>query len=244
MTRSRPMTFLAGAAVIPLAALAVAGCGGGASASTKHPKTTTATTARAAAVRVANSRLGKILVDSRGHTLYLFKKDSGKKSACFGACATFWPPLRASGKPTVGSGASASLIGTTTRSDGAPQVIYNGHPLYRFTKDKKPGDTNGEGLSAFGGRWFAVSPAGKQVSPKTSRKTVSRQAPTSAGSSGAAPPATTPPPPPAPAPAPRPAAPPAPQPSPPSQSNGIPQNGGGDGDADNNGGPSDGDGNV
>jgi predicted lipoprotein with Yx(FWY)xxD motif len=237
MTRSRPMTFFAGAAAIPLAALAVAGCGGGASASTKHPKTATA---RVAAVRVANSRLGKILVDSHGHTLYLFKKDSGKKSACFGACATFWPPLRANGKPIVGSGASASLIGTTTRSDGAPQVTYNGHPLYRFAQDKKPGDTKGEGLSAFGGHWFALSPAGKQVSPKT----VSRQASTSAGGSGAAPPATTPPPPPAPAPAPRSVAPPAPQPSPPSQSNGIPQNGGGDGDADNNGGPDDGDGGV
>ena len=111
MTRSRPMTLLAGAAVIPLAALAAAGCGGGggANASAKPPKTTTI--ARVAAVRVANSRLGKILVDSHGHTLYLFKKDSGSKSACVGACATFWPPLRTNGKPTVGSGASAALIG-------------------------------------------------------------------------------------------------------------------------------------
>jgi predicted lipoprotein with Yx(FWY)xxD motif len=242
MTRSRPMTFLAGTAVIPLAALVVAGCGGGggASASAKPPKTTTI--ARVAAVRVANSRLGKILVDSQGHTLYLFKKDSGRKSACFGACATFWPPLRTNGKPTVGTGASASLIGTTARSDGAAQVTYNGHPLYRFAKDKKPGDTKGEGLTAFGGRWFVVSAAGNQVSPKP----VSHQASTSGASSGAATPAPTPPPAapaPAPAPAPQPA-PPAPQASPPSQGNGIPQNGGGDGDADNNGGPSDGDGNV
>jgi predicted lipoprotein with Yx(FWY)xxD motif len=168
MTRSRPMTFLAGAAAIPLAALVVAGGGsssGSAKASTAPPKPTSVS-ARTPTVRVANSRLGRILVDSRGHTLYLFKKDLGKRSACFGACATFWPPLRVSGKPTVGSGARASLIGTTTRSDGARQVTFNGHPLYRFAQDKKPGDTNGEGVNAFGGRWFAVSPTGKQVAAR------------------------------------------------------------------------------
>jgi predicted lipoprotein with Yx(FWY)xxD motif len=248
MTRSRPMTFLAGAAVIPLAALVVAGCGGGgggASASTTPPKTTSPISARGAVVRVANSRLGKILVDSQGRTLYLFQKDSGKKSACTGPCAAAWPPLRANGKPTVGSGAKASLVGTTTRSDGGPQVTYNGHPLYTFVKDKKAGDTNGEGKTAFGGRWYAVSPTGKPVLPKT----VSHQASTSssgqASTSSNAPPAQTSPPPAAqPAPPPPPAAAPAPQPSPPSSGNGIPQNGGGDGDADNNGGPSDGDGGV
>src|SRR5689334_8413461 len=151
MTRSRPMNILAGAAVIPLAALAAAGCGGGGgtSASAKPPKNTTI--ARVAAVRVANSRLGKILVDSQGRTLYLFQKDSGTKSACTGACATAWPPLTTTGKPTVGSGASASLIGTIARSGGAAQVTYNGHPLYLFVMDKKPGDTNGEGKTAFGG---------------------------------------------------------------------------------------------
>jgi predicted lipoprotein with Yx(FWY)xxD motif len=167
MTRSTPIRFLAGTAVIPLVALVVAGGGGSGSAkaSTAPPKTTSVS-ARTATVRVANSRLGKILVDSRGHTLYLFRKDSGKRSACFGACATFWPPLRVNGKPTVGSGARASLIGTTTRSDGARQVTYNGHPLYRFSQDKKPGNTNGEGVNAFGGRWFAVSTSGKQVAAR------------------------------------------------------------------------------
>jgi predicted lipoprotein with Yx(FWY)xxD motif len=225
--------------VIPLAALVVAGCGGGggnAKASAAPPKTTTVS-ARTATVRVANSRLGKILVDSRGHTLYLFKRDSGKKSACFGACATFWPPLRANGKPTVGGGARASLVGTTARSDGARQVTYNGHPLYRFAQDKKPGDTNGEGVNAFGGRWFVVSASGKQVTRQASK---SRSVAATARPQPA-PPAAPQPTQPAPPPPPPPAAAPAPQPS---NSNGIPQNGGGDGDADNNGGPSDGDGGV
>jgi predicted lipoprotein with Yx(FWY)xxD motif len=176
-----------------------------------------------------NGKLGKILVDSRGRTLYLFKKDSRTKSACSGACASAWPPLRTSGKPTAGSGAKASLLGTIKRSDGKPQVTYHGHPLYTFVMDKKSGETNGEGLNAFGALWFVVSPAGKQVSGKPSSSG------SGSSSSGAAAPA-----------APKPAAPkpsPAPKKSPP-KSNGIPQNNGGDQDADNNGGPSDGDGNV
>ncbi len=170
MSRSRPITFLAGAAAVPLVALAVAGCGGdGGNASASAPPSKTAS-GTAATVAVANGGLGKILVDSQGRTLYLFKKDSGTRSACFGACAIAWPPLRANGKPTVGSGASASMVGTTTRSDGKPQVTYNGHPLYLYQGDSTAGDTNGQGITAFGGAWFAVSPAGNQVSgqPSTS----------------------------------------------------------------------------
>src|SRR3954447_18752200 len=125
MTRSRFIAFVAGAAVAALTALSVAACGsgGGASASTAPPKTTTG---RPAMVGIANAAaLGKVLVDSQGRTLYLFQKDSGTQSACAGACAKAWPPLRASGKPRVGTGANASLVATTPRSVGRPQVIYN-----------------------------------------------------------------------------------------------------------------------
>jgi predicted lipoprotein with Yx(FWY)xxD motif len=234
MTSRKPFTLLGTAAVIPLAALAVAGCGSGSgSANASTQPTTTAhrtTVARhVPTVHVATTRLGKVLVNSRGRTLYLFTKDSGTKSACSGACATAWPPLRASGKPTAGSGARASLLRTTAHS----QVTYNRHPLYTFIKDTKAGQTNGEGVTAFGGHWFAVSPAGKQVSPPSTSRNGSSPAPAPAAPAPAAP---------APAPAPAPAAP-APQPSPPAN-NGIPQNNGGDGDADNNGGPSDGDGGI
>ena len=75
------------------------------------------------------------------------------RSACSGACAGAWPPVRADGKPTVGEGANASLVGTTTRSDGAPQVAYNGHPPYLYQGDQQPGDTSGQGLTMFGGGW-------------------------------------------------------------------------------------------
>jgi predicted lipoprotein with Yx(FWY)xxD motif len=225
VTRSRPITILAGAALLPLIALAVAACGGGSTTATSQaPKPAASQTPKTAApqsatLRVAKTGLGRVLVDSRGRTLYLFTKDSGTNSACSGACATAWPPLHASGNTTVGGGAKASLVGTTRRSNGQPQVTYNGQPLYTFIMDKKPGDTHGEGVTAFGGSWFAVSPAGKQVSSRPSRA-------------------------PAPAPAATPAPTSTPAPTPPPASNGIPQNNGGDHDSDNNGGPDDGDGGV
>jgi len=166
MTRSKPITFVAAAAVVSLAALALAACGGGSSNNaTASAKPPTTASGRPATVGVENNgNLGKILVDSRGDTLYLFQKDSGTKSACTGACASAWPPLRASGKPVVGTGATASMVATTPRSDGKPQVTYNGHPLYTYSGDQQPGDTNGQGLTAFGAAWFAVSPAGDMVS--------------------------------------------------------------------------------
>jgi predicted lipoprotein with Yx(FWY)xxD motif len=78
--------------------------------------------------------------------------------------AAAWPPLRATGKPTVGSGANPSLVGSTARSDGKPQVTYNGHPVYLYAGDQKPGDTNGQGINGFGARWFALSSGGTQIS--------------------------------------------------------------------------------
>jgi predicted lipoprotein with Yx(FWY)xxD motif len=166
MTRRSPINFLAGAAAVPIVALAVAGCGGGSSGATASAPPAPAKTASgsSATIGVANTGLGSILVDSQGRTVYLFQKDTGTKSACSGACAAAWPPVLATGKPTVGSGLKASLVGTSRRSDGASQVTYNGHPVYRFVKDQKPGDTTGQGVNAFGGGWFALSAAGTQVS--------------------------------------------------------------------------------
>jgi len=169
MTRSKHITLLAGAAAVPLVALALAGCGGSTSATPAAgapPKTTSGQSATLAAQNEGD--LGTILVDAQGRTLYMFQKDSGAKSACYGACASEWPPLRASGKPTAGSGVSAPGIATRSRSDGKPQVTYNGHPLYLFSGDQRPGDTAGQGLTDFGGSWYALSAAGNQVSAQTS----------------------------------------------------------------------------
>jgi predicted lipoprotein with Yx(FWY)xxD motif len=114
-------------------------------------------------VRVHQSKLGRILVDGRGRTLYVFAKDARGTSKCYGACAVYWPPLIASGKVRATAGAKASLLATTMRRDGRRQVTYKGHPLYRFFQDTKAGQTNGEGLTDFGGEWDAVSPTGARV---------------------------------------------------------------------------------
>jgi predicted lipoprotein with Yx(FWY)xxD motif len=251
MTRRRPITFLAGTAVIPLAALAVAACGGGGGgAATASPppaqSKTTTTPTQIATVRVASSRLGRILVDSAGRTLYLFKADTRTGSACSGACAVAWPPLRTGGAPVVVGGAGAALLGTIPRSDGARQVAYNGHPLYLFVKDHRPGEVNGQGATAFGAAWFAVSAAGNQISsrPAGNRARLSSSRPAAPPAAPAAKPqsASKPVPQLAPKSTPKPA-PPVAKPAP-TANNGIPQNNGGDSDSDNNGGPSDGDGNV
>jgi predicted lipoprotein with Yx(FWY)xxD motif len=146
--------MVATAASVPLAALAIA-CGGG-SDTPRPPKTASGRPATSGLEPTGG--LGKVLVDSRGRTVYLFRKDSRSKSAC----APAWPPVRAQGIP--GPGLSGAKLTTTARSDGAPQLLYNGHPLSRYTGDAKPGDTNGQRVTAFGAAWFAVSGSRQVVS--------------------------------------------------------------------------------
>jgi len=164
------ITVLIGVATSVAAVVIAAGCGssanGSAYSSGSYSAAAVASAHRAtggARVGVASSQLGRILVDSKGHTLYLFEKDKNRRSACYGPCATYWPPLLTHGKPVARAGAKQSLLGTTRRSNGSQQVTYSGHPLYRFALDRKPGQTSGEGLQDFGGGWDAVSPAGKKV---------------------------------------------------------------------------------
>ncbi len=128
-----------------------------------HPGASHAASAKGPLVSTASTSLGKILVDSRGHTLYLFEKDKHGKSSCTGACASFWPPLIAAAKPRAAGSAKASLLGTTKRADGRMQVTYNHHPVYTFAQDTKKGQTRGEGVDAFGAEWYAISPAGAKV---------------------------------------------------------------------------------
>jgi len=118
-------------------------------------------------VKVGPSSLGRILVDAHGKTLYLWAHDKGAKSTCNGDCAEYWPPLLTNGKPLASGGARTSLLGTTRRSDGRIQVTYAGHPLYSFVQDRKPGQTTGEALTGFGGRWDPVSAAGTAVRKRT-----------------------------------------------------------------------------
>jgi predicted lipoprotein with Yx(FWY)xxD motif len=161
LSHRRALTLL-GPVAVALTAAALAGCGGGGGSSSQAQSGAPTTT-----ISVGTTGVGDVLMDAQTHrTVYLFKKDTGPSSACSGACAHNWPPVRATGTPAVGGGAKASLIGTIKRSDGAPQVTYNGHPLYLFVGDNTANATNGQAVTAFGAPWFAVSPAGNAVTKR------------------------------------------------------------------------------
>jgi len=107
-------------------------------------------------------KLGKMVTDSAGFTLYRFDKDTAEppKSACDGDCATTWPPVPAEGA-SAATGIDKSLLGEVTRADGTKQLTIAGWPQYRYAKDTKAGDTNGQGV---GGTWYASAPDGKKAS--------------------------------------------------------------------------------
>ena len=249
MTRSRPITFLASAAVIPLSR---SGRRGLRRWRHRHRVATAGAVEDHDHTRPDGDRPGceqppgtdpgrlhrphPVPVQGRlGHDQRVLGRVRGRVAA-----------TATGGKPAVAGGANAALSSARLlRSDGGRQVTYNGHPLYLFVKDHKPGDINGQGLTAFGAAWFAVSPAGNQISSHATGHGGGSSS--SRPAAPAAPPAAKPQPAPKPAPQPAPKSvpkppPPVAKPAPPA--NGIPQNNGGDGDSDNNGGPSDGDGNV
>lgn len=167
---NRTMTAVAALALV--AALAIAGCGSssnsggayGGGQSTKSTSTESSGSEAAAIVAVASvPKLGRILVDSEGFTLYDFHKDKGGKSACYGACASVWPPLTTEGAPQADEGAATSKLGTTERKDGTTQVTYAGHPLYTYTADTKPGEANGNDFDSYGAEWYALLPSGEEA---------------------------------------------------------------------------------
>ena len=167
----RPFALLAPAAAAVLATAACASsspyAAAPSSAASPVPSASPVAVSPAATgiqIKVGSSRLGQILVDSNGRTVYLFLADSGATSSCnSAACVQYWPPVLTAGAPVAGSGADAALLGTTQRQDGRTQVTYAGHPLYYFITDKKPGDVTGQGINAFGALWYVVAPSGTQI---------------------------------------------------------------------------------
>ena len=157
----RKITLFIVAAALSGAALVAAAFGDTISASPLHAS-------NGALVALRSTALGNVLVDARGRTLYLFEKDRHGRSACFGACAAYWPPLLSTAKPRPGRGVHAALLGVTKRTNGKRQVTYAGHPLYTFIADTKAGQTNGEGLTNFGGVWDAIAASGRAVEPTAS----------------------------------------------------------------------------
>lgn len=143
---------------LAVAAVAAAGITTGvATAASKSPT-------KPATVKVRSTKLGKVLTNGSGVTLYLFEADKKGRSACNGRCTANWPPLLTKGKPHAGSGARSSRLGTIRRTDGTTQVTYGGHPVYTFVMDhKKPGSVAGQGVKAFGAEWYVLGANGKKI---------------------------------------------------------------------------------
>jgi predicted lipoprotein with Yx(FWY)xxD motif len=163
-------------AVIGAALLAACGSTSGASPASSSSD--------GAALSVIQDGSTSVLADASGHAIYLLTSDPSGASTCNGACATAWPPMPA-GSTTVPSGVTASL-GTTTRSDGSSQLTVDGHPVYTFQGDSAPDTVTGEGITSFGGTWYALSPSGAEVTslaaaPATGGATNSAPATSSGG---------------------------------------------------------------
>lgn len=124
---------------------------------TGTPLAVPVTGAGAMVAMTTSATFGPILVDGQGMTLYVFEKDTANTSSCYGQCESNWPPLLTTDAPVAGDGVQASLLGTTGRTDGSMQVTYDGRPLYRYDRDKQPGDMAGQGV---GNVWFVIAPDG------------------------------------------------------------------------------------
>jgi len=206
---------LVGILVVIVLGAAACGGGGGADASggthkakkNVHVAAPAAPSTAAATVMIANSPLGKILVDAQGHTLYEYDHDTATTSTCTGACATLWPALLVSGTPHAGTGADAAKLGVLSTAAGS-EVTYSGHPLHTFANDHAAGDATGQG---FGGVWWVVGADGQKIT--TPNPTTATVPTTTAPSTPAAGPAETPPPSAAPETAPPATSPPAPEPT-------------------------------
>lgn len=150
------------------AGAALAACGSSAPSANRSTTTSSAPshssgTSPATVQTAKSSAFGTILVDSSGQTLYMLTADSPTSPACTASCLDIWLPLKSPAAPRAGSGVSASLLATVTRTDGTRQVSYNGHLLYTFSGDSAKGQVKGEGIASFGGTWYVLDAAGSPV---------------------------------------------------------------------------------
>jgi predicted lipoprotein with Yx(FWY)xxD motif len=178
------------------ALVALAACGSNSSTPTSTGTTPPASTSgsgsstsnmnpTAAGIKTASTSVGTVLVDAQGYTLYWYAPDTSTTSNCNGSCVTYWPPVIASGTPTLASGVSLpKQLGTIKRSNGELQATYDGHPLYTFASDKAPGQVTGNDLNASGGLWYAMTPSGAKATSSSSGSGGSSPSPSSGGGGG------------------------------------------------------------
>jgi predicted lipoprotein with Yx(FWY)xxD motif len=180
-----PAGTSAAAAPAPSSAAGVAPAAAGASAAG------TVAPAVGVSVDVKMGPLGKYLTDATGKTLYIYTPDTSSASSCYGECIANWPAFVTNGAPQAGADVTASLLGTSARTDGTTQVTYDGHPLYLFKGDKSAGDTSGQGKQD---TWFMVSGTGVKIGRAAVAPAPTKPAPTAtkAAPTTAAPPTPSP----------------------------------------------------
>jgi predicted lipoprotein with Yx(FWY)xxD motif len=124
-----------------------------------------ASTSHGATIKQRSTDRGDLLVNRKGHLLYVFAPDKRNKDVCVKklACTSVWPPVTTKRKPVAGPGIKASKLGTIKLPGGSKQVTYFGHPLYGYTADIGHGNTSYIGINSTGGRWWGITPAGKIV---------------------------------------------------------------------------------
>ena len=157
---------------LAVATVALAACGSSAAStpSSGSGSSSTPAVASGSGIKTVSTSRGMVLANSAGHTLYWFAIDTPGKSNCNGQCASYWPPVPASAKAAAGASLPGAL-GSIKRADGSGQLTYRGHPLYTYTGDTAAGQVNGNGISASGGLWWAMTPSGAKLAaakPKTS----------------------------------------------------------------------------
>ena len=168
------------ATVLAGAGLALAACGSSATTGSSGQASNAAATTQSG-IHVAKTSLGKVLVDPKGFTVYMFAADSMNKSNCNAACLHYWPPVKPQASGMKSAGITGKL-GSTKTPTGQPIATINGMPLYTYVGDHAPGNVNGQGFNGFGGLWWVVSPSGKVI--KTSSSGGSGGSSSSGGSSG------------------------------------------------------------
>lgn len=111
-------------------------------------------------IKASGSPFGKMLFDRNNQAIYIFQNEKSKAAKCYGACASDWPPVLTSGKPTALKGIKQRLLGTTKRKGGAKQATYAGHPLYYYAHEG-PGDVFCHNVVSYGGNWKVIHGSGK-----------------------------------------------------------------------------------
>ncbi|WDN52079.1 hypothetical protein [Streptomyces clavuligerus] len=158
--RSTPWIAATAATLSLLAAGACSGPDGDAPKAQDAPRSTAAKPFPATSVKVADSGLGRILVDGTGRTLYAFTQDRPGTGTCAADCVAAWPALTSTRPVTAGPGTRPALLTRTAHTTGAEQAVYGDWPLYYYVGDALPGDTNGQGVD---GEWFTLAADGNLI---------------------------------------------------------------------------------